>query len=159
MRLTGLGFHEEAKKVVSSTLSLYGLGLAVGLGMLPPVAAAALRFYLTRYQPGIGLYILIPALALARGPVSLLRPFFLAQNQERRLIAYGIIGLLSAVVLESLVVAFRGGLIEIALASLKAELDPMSDLHHSAATKRHLATVLARRLLTAAHASRAALTA
>ena len=51
------------------------------------------------------------------------------------------------------------GTIEIAQASLKAELDPMSDLHHSAATKRHLATVLARRLLTAAHASRAALTA
>jgi carbon-monoxide dehydrogenase medium subunit len=47
--------------------------------------------------------------------------------------------------------------IEIALTSLKAELDPMSDLHHSAETKRHLATVLARRLLSAANASRAAL--
>ena len=47
--------------------------------------------------------------------------------------------------------------IEIALSSLKAELDPMADLHHSAETKRHLATVLARRLLSAANASRAAL--
>lgn len=47
--------------------------------------------------------------------------------------------------------------IEIALTSLKAELDPLPDLHHEAGTKRHLATVLARRLLTAAHASRAAL--
>lgn len=48
--------------------------------------------------------------------------------------------------------------IEIALASLKAELEPLPDLHHESATKRHLATVLARRLLTAAHASRSALT-
>jgi len=47
--------------------------------------------------------------------------------------------------------------IEIALASLKAELDPLPDLTHTGQTKRHLATVLARRLLTAAHASRAAL--
>lgn len=49
--------------------------------------------------------------------------------------------------------------IEIALASLKSELDPMADLYHAADTKRHLAAVLARRLLTAAHASRAALAA
>lgn len=48
--------------------------------------------------------------------------------------------------------------IEIALASLKSELDPIPDLHHAGDTKRHLATVLARRLLTAAQANRAALT-
>jgi carbon-monoxide dehydrogenase medium subunit len=49
--------------------------------------------------------------------------------------------------------------IEIAVASLKSELDPPADLHHAGETKRHLATVLARRLLTAAQASRAAITA
>ncbi len=49
--------------------------------------------------------------------------------------------------------------IGIAVASLKAELDPIADLTHSAETKRHLATVLARRLLEAAHASRSAITA
>lgn len=49
--------------------------------------------------------------------------------------------------------------IEIAVASLKAELDPLPDLTHSPETKRHLATVLARRLLGAAHASRSAITA
>jgi carbon-monoxide dehydrogenase medium subunit len=49
--------------------------------------------------------------------------------------------------------------IEIALASLKAELDPLPDLHHDRGTKQHLATVLARRLLAAAHASRSALAA
>jgi carbon-monoxide dehydrogenase medium subunit len=53
--------------------------------------------------------------------------------------------------------ALDAGTIEIALASLKAELDPLADLTHSGPTKRHLATVLTRRLLTAAHASRAAL--
>jgi carbon-monoxide dehydrogenase medium subunit len=55
--------------------------------------------------------------------------------------------------------ALTSGSIEIALSSLKAELDPMPDLHHDAATKQHLATVLARRLLAAAHASRSALAA
>jgi aerobic carbon-monoxide dehydrogenase medium subunit len=49
--------------------------------------------------------------------------------------------------------------IEIALASLKAELEPMGDLHHDSMTKRHLASVLARRLLGAAQASRSALAA
>ena len=54
---------------------------------------------------------------------------------------------------------FTAATIEIALASLKSELDPLADLYHEADTKRHLAAVLARRLLTAAHASRAALAA
>lgn len=49
--------------------------------------------------------------------------------------------------------------IEIAVASLKSELDPLPDLHHTGATKRHLATVLVRRLLAAAGAGRAVLTA
>jgi aerobic carbon-monoxide dehydrogenase medium subunit len=51
------------------------------------------------------------------------------------------------------------GNIEIALATLKSELDPLPDLYHAVETKRHLAAVLARRLLTAAHASRVALAA
>lgn len=49
------------------------------------------------------------------------------------------------------------GTIEIAAASLKAEVDPLPDLNHGAETKRHLAAVLLRRLLQAARASRAAL--
>ena len=49
--------------------------------------------------------------------------------------------------------------IEIAVASLKAELDPIGDLTHDGATKRHLATILARRLLAAAHDARSAVTA
>lgn len=52
----------------------------------------------------------------------------------------------------------NGATIEIALASLKSELNPISDLHHASDTKRHLATVLARRLLTAAQTNRTALT-
>jgi carbon-monoxide dehydrogenase medium subunit len=47
--------------------------------------------------------------------------------------------------------------INAAVACLKAELDPAADLTNDSATKRHLATVLARRLLVAAHASRSAL--
>ena len=39
-------------------------------------------------------------------------------------------------------------------ASLREELDPLADLTNTGATKKHLATVLARRLLTQAHATR-----
>ncbi len=49
--------------------------------------------------------------------------------------------------------------IEIAATALKAELDPVGDLTSGADTKRHLATVLLRRLLGAAQASRSALAA
>jgi len=47
--------------------------------------------------------------------------------------------------------------IELAVASLKSEIDPLPDLHHGADTKRHLVTVLARRMLSAAQASRTAI--
>lgn len=43
---------------------------------------------------------------------------------------------------------------EMVVASLREELDPLADLTNSGATKKHLATVLARRLLTQAHATR-----
>jgi carbon-monoxide dehydrogenase medium subunit len=44
--------------------------------------------------------------------------------------------------------------LELALASLREELDPIADLTNTGATKKHLATVLARRLLTQANATR-----
>ena len=43
---------------------------------------------------------------------------------------------------------------ELVLASLREELDPIADLTNTSATKKHLATVLARRLLTQADATR-----
>jgi carbon-monoxide dehydrogenase medium subunit len=44
--------------------------------------------------------------------------------------------------------------LELVAASLREELDPIADLTHTGATKKHLATVLARRLLTQANATR-----
>ena len=43
---------------------------------------------------------------------------------------------------------------EMVVASLREELDPLADLTNTGATKKHLATVLARRLLTQAQATR-----
>lgn len=43
---------------------------------------------------------------------------------------------------------------ELVVASLREELDPLADLTNTGATKKHLATVLARRLLTQANATR-----
>ena len=44
--------------------------------------------------------------------------------------------------------------LELVAASLREELDPIADLTNTGATKKHLATVLARRLLTQANATR-----
>lgn len=44
--------------------------------------------------------------------------------------------------------------LEMVAASLREELDPLADLTNTGATKKHLATVLARRLLTQAQATR-----
>jgi carbon-monoxide dehydrogenase medium subunit len=43
---------------------------------------------------------------------------------------------------------------ETAVATLRTEIDPLADLTNSGATKKHLATVLLRRLLTQAQATR-----
>ena len=117
MSLTGAGKDVEAKTVVSTTLVLYGLILAGAVcgGVL--CAAVALRFYLTRYQAGMGLYVLMPIIAILRGPAGLLRPFYLSRNWERRLILYEGAGLLTMVVLDSLAVALKTGLVGIAVAT------------------------------------------
>jgi hypothetical protein len=117
MGLTGAGKSAEAKSVTSSTLVLYGLVLALALCGGVPCAAAALRFYLTRYQAAMGLYLFMPVMSIARGPVALLRTYYLSRNWERRLILYEGAGLVTMVVLDSLTVAFKLGLVGIAAAT------------------------------------------
>lgn len=117
MSLAGAGKDPEAKIVVSSTLVLYGLLLAVAVCGGVPCAATALRFFLTRYQAGIGLYLLMPILTIARGPIALLRTYYLSRNWERRLILYEGTGVVIMVILNSLIVAFKGGLVGIAAAT------------------------------------------
>ena len=118
MSLTGRGRADEAKRIVASTLSLYGIIAAAMLAASVPAAAVALRFYLVRYQAGMGLYIVTPLVTIACGPLWLVRPYFLARNKERRLIFYESIGLVVIASLDALVVAFKGEVVEIALATL-----------------------------------------
>ena len=117
MHLTGLGREKEAKQVVASTLSLFGLAASVGV-WFGPAAALAIRFYLTRYQSGTRLYILMPLLAMARLPDLLLHPYFLARNEERRLISAHLVGILTIVAIDTLVVWQHAGIVGIALASI-----------------------------------------
>jgi len=117
MSLAGRGREDEAKTVVASTLSLFGLAAAALVAASVPAAALAVRFYLTKYRAGIGLYIVSPLLTIARAPMWLTRPYFLARNRERILILYESIGVLTIVVLCGLVVIFKGGVVGIALAT------------------------------------------
>jgi hypothetical protein len=102
---------------VCSNLTLYGAVLAAGIGFLIPMMTLVIRFYLPHYLPGVSIYMLLAGLAIFRGPVILLRPFFLARNQERRLIACQVAGLTAIVALDSLIVALNGSLTQVALAS------------------------------------------
>lgn len=115
MSLTGAGRNDEAKTVVSSILSLYSLALVATVGLSVPCTALALRFYLTRYQSGMGLYILMPLMAITRGPMALLRTYYLSKNQERRLILYGIAALVTMVIMYSLTVLLGWGLVGMAV--------------------------------------------
>ena len=115
LSLTGAGRNDEAKTVVSSILSLYSLALVATVGLSVLCTALALRFYLTRYQMGMGLYILMPLMAITRGPMTLLRTYYLSKNQERRLILYEIASLVTMVTMYSLTVLLGWGLVGMAL--------------------------------------------
>jgi O-antigen/teichoic acid export membrane protein len=117
LSLAGEGQEEEARRIVCSNLTLYGVVLAAGIGFLIPMMTLVIRFYLPHYLPGVSIYMLLAGLAIFRGPVILLRPFFLARNQERRLIACQVAGLTAIVALDSLIVALNGSLTQVALAS------------------------------------------
>jgi O-antigen/teichoic acid export membrane protein len=119
MQLVGAGMEKEAYKVVDTSLSLYVVFLAMVIGGAVLIMDLVVNFYLTKYQPGMVVFVIMPALALVRGPVILLRPFFLARNQERRVIVMQISGLLVATLLDVLVVRQNTkDMVQIALASV-----------------------------------------
>lgn len=109
---------QEAMDTVNASLTLYLLGLAVVVGALILVIDLMVYFYIPKYSAGMAAFTLMPLLALARAPVILLRPYFIARNREKFVIGCQLTGLLVAVGLDLLVVAGGGGLPQIALASV-----------------------------------------
>lgn len=118
MHLAGEGKLDEARKVVRTSLTLYIVMLAAVIGATVLGTDLIVSFYLTKYQTGLGVFVLMPLLALVRGPVILLRPLFLARNQEKRLVAIEVFGLALAVALDALVIALHPSLAFVASASI-----------------------------------------
>ena len=118
MHLAGEGKLDEARTVVRASLLLYLVILALLVGMAVFGMDLAVSYYLPKYQAGLHVFVLMPLMALVRGPVILLRPLFLARNQEKFLIAIELVGLGAAAVLDTLVVIYRPSLILIAMASI-----------------------------------------
>jgi len=118
MHLAGEGELDEARRVVQTSLTLYLVILAAAIGVSVLGTDLMVSYYLTKYQAGLHVFVLMPLLALVRGPVILLRPLFLARNQERRLVAIEAFGLALAVALDALVITFYPSLILVAFASI-----------------------------------------
>lgn len=118
LQLVGASREAEAREILCGSLFLYGIILAAGIGILIPMMTVVIRFYLPRYVLGVSLYMLLSGVAIGRGPVMLLRPFFLARNQERRLILCQVAGLATMAAIDALVVLNHGKLFGIALGSI-----------------------------------------
>jgi O-antigen/teichoic acid export membrane protein len=118
LRLSGAGFDSEAKRLLAGILSLHGLLVAIGIGLSVPLMSLVVCVYLPRYNAGISLYALLAGLAIVRGPMILLRPFYLSRNNEKQLITCQLAGLGLMVLLDAVVVLTHGSLVRVALASL-----------------------------------------
>lgn len=118
MALQAQGQTLAAIETINAGLTLYLLGLGVANGVLVLVVDLVIHFYIPKYSSGMLSVTLMPLLALARAPVILLRPYFIAHNSERFVITCQLAGLVTTIGLDSMVVLKGGGLPLIALASV-----------------------------------------
>ncbi len=118
MYLAGEGKLTEARAVVRTSLMLYIVLLSAGIGIAVLATDLMVTYYLSNYQAGLKVFVLMPILALVRCPVILLRPLFLARNHEKRLIVITGSGLVLSVVLDVLIVSFHPSLTLVAVASI-----------------------------------------
>ena len=117
MGLVGEGRRSEANALINSSLTLFVLLAVLALTLLVPAMAVVVRFYLPKYASGIPTFVILIGFALMRGPAVLLRPFYLAQNQEKRLLGYQVLALATAALMDTIVILRGGGLTSIAVAS------------------------------------------
>lgn len=104
LELWGAGEEEESRQTIETNIALYILTTALCVAPFLLLTAFMVHFYLVEYAAGLEVFVLMPAIALARGPVILLRSHFLVHNYEKRLIAFQICGLLLAMLLDGLII-------------------------------------------------------
>jgi O-antigen/teichoic acid export membrane protein len=103
--------------MIETNLALFVLAAALGVAFFIPVTDFMVVFYLKKYAVGLAVFMLMPVIALVRGPVILLRPYFLARNREWRLILFQVSGLILAAVLDGLIIWRGWGIAYIVMAS------------------------------------------
>lgn len=117
LELWGAGQKEQSRQINEASVALYVLASALCVAFFLPLTDFMVHFYLPKYTSGITVFVLMPAIAIARGPVILLRSHFLVHNRERRLIAFQACGLLSTAILDGLIIWQHWDMIWIVAAS------------------------------------------
>ncbi len=117
LELWGNEQREQSWQMIETNVALFFLCAAFCVAFFIPLTDFMIVFYLKRYAGGLAVFVLMPAIALVRGPVILLRTHFLAHNKERRLMAFQVCGLLVTAALDGLIIWQQWGLVYIVLAS------------------------------------------
>lgn len=96
------GARESSRQLLESNLFVYTAVCSLLIGPIIVLGYVVVYFYLPVYSAALPLMILLPIVAIARGPVILLRAHFLASGRERRLILYQVAGVIAAVTVDAL---------------------------------------------------------
>jgi len=117
LSLAGKGQVEKSMQLVEANLVLYTLVIVLCIPFFQLLTDLLVHFYLDKYTTGIAFYVLMPIIALARGPVIILRGYFIALHKERHVIMFQILGLALAAILNMITIWQGGGFFHIILAS------------------------------------------
>lgn len=122
MRHIEEGDAGEAHRLMSRALVGYLAVLAVALPLGYPILWWFVDWYLPDYASGLPVYFLFAGMAVVRGPVLLLQPYFIARNRVRKVLKWYGGAVVLAALLDGAVMASGGGVLEILLASVVAYL-------------------------------------
>ncbi|MGB8951797.1 MAG: hypothetical protein WCC06_03925 [Candidatus Aminicenantales bacterium] len=117
LELSGSGQKEHSVKIIEASVVLCMIVSALCVAPFMLLIDFLVHFYLKDYNAGLAFYALMPAIALARGPVIVLRSYFLARDRERRLIALQMFGIATVVFLDVLIIWQHWGVPHVILAS------------------------------------------
>jgi len=104
LELSGSNQKEQSVKIVEASVVLCIIVSVICVAPFMLLIDLLVHFYLKEYSAGLAFFALMPAIALARGPVIVLRSYFISQNRERQLISYQICGMATAVLLNALII-------------------------------------------------------
>jgi len=117
LELSGSNQKEQSIRIVEASVVLCIIVSIICVAPFVLLIDLLVHFYLKEYSAGLAFFALMPAIALARGPVIVMRSYFLSRDRERRLISYQICGIATAVLLNALIIWKHMGVPYVILAS------------------------------------------